>query len=85
MAIENLELPLKNGKRLKINYDKFDDIRDELESFLDSEDYMSSRGFDKKVLFSQEIKSNNTIEGITDDLLVIEKVISDASSIKDVK
>ena len=85
MAIEHLELPLKNGKRLKINYDKFDDIRDELESFLDSEDYMSSRGFAKKVLFSQEIKSNNTIEGITDDLLVIEKVISDASSIKDVK
>lgn len=74
-----MELPLK------INYDKFNDVREELESFLEDEDYMNNRIFAKKVLFSQEIKSNNTIEGITDDLLIIEKVISDASCIKDVK
>lgn len=85
MATEYLELPLKNGKPLKINYDKFNDVREELESFLEDEDYMNNRRFAKKVLFSQEIKSNNTIEGITDDLLIIEKVISDASCIKDVK
>lgn len=85
MATEYLELPLKNGKPLKINYDKFKDVREELESFLEDEDYMNNRRFAKKVLFSQEIKSNNTIEGITDDLLIIEKVISDASCIKDVK
>ncbi len=79
IATEYLELPLK------INYDKFNDVREELESFLEDEDYMNNRIFAKKVLFSQEIKSNNTIEGITDDLLIIEKVISDASCIKDVK
>ena len=76
---------MKNGKPLKINYDKFNEVREELESFLENEDYMNNRRFAKKVLFSQEIKSNNTIEGITDDLLIIEKVISDASCIKDVK
>lgn len=80
-----MELPLKNGKPLKINYDKFNEVREELESFLENEDYMNNRRFAKKVLFSQEIKSNNTIEGITDDLLIIEKVISDASCINDVK
>ena len=85
IAAEYLELSLKNGKPLKINYDKFNDVREELESFLEDEDYMNNRRFAKKVLFSQEIKSNNTIEGITDDLLIIEKVISDASCIKDVK
>ena len=83
MATEYLELPLKNGKPLKINYDKFNDVREELESFLEDEDYMNNRRFAKKVLFSQEIKSNNTIEGITDDLLIIERDISDASYIKD--
>lgn len=80
-----LKLPLKNGKYLKINYDRFWDIREEIESFLIDENYMNNRKFAKRVLFSQEIKSNNTIEGITDDLLVIERVINDASSIKDVK
>lgn len=85
IATEYLELPLKNGKPLKINYDKFNEVREELESFLENEDYMNNRRFAKKVLFSQEIKSNNTIEGITDDLLIIEKVISDASCINDVK
>ena len=35
MATEYLELPLKNGKHLKINYDKFNDVREELESFLE--------------------------------------------------
>ena len=85
MATEYFELPLKNGKPLKINYDKFNEVREELESFLEDEDYMNNRRFAKKVLFSQEIKFNNTIEGITDDLLIIEKVISDASCIKDVK
>lgn len=85
MAFEYLELPLKNGKRLKINYDKFYDIKDELEMFLEDETYMNNRKFAKKVMFSQEIKSNNTVEGITDDLLLIEKVIGNASSIKDEK
>ena len=60
MAFEYLELPLKNGKRLKINYDKFYDIKDELEMFLEDETYMNNRKFAKKVMFSQEIKSNNT-------------------------
>ncbi len=80
-----MKLPLKNGKYLKINYDRFGDISEEIESFLIDENYMNNRKFAKRVLFSQEIKSNNTIEGITDDLLVIEKVINDAFSIKDVK
>lgn len=85
MATWYLDLPIKNGRRMSINYDEFNDIKDELELFLEEEDYMNSRKFAKSVLFLQEIKSNNTIEGITDDLIVIEKAISDASSIKNIK
>ena len=85
MATWYLDLPIKNGRRMSINYDDFNDIKDELELFLEEEDYMNSRKFAKSVLFLQEIKSNNTIEGITDDLIVIEKAISDASSIKNIK
>lgn len=80
-----LKLPSLNGKYLKINYNNFRDIQNELEMFLDEEDYMNDRRFAKKVMFSHEIKSNNMVEGIMDDLFVIEKVIWDASSIRDEK
>lgn len=83
--MDYLKLPFKNGKYLKVDYNNFLEIQDELELFLDEESYMNSRKFAKKVLFSQEIKSNNMVEGITDDLFIIEKVILDTSSIKDEK
>lgn len=83
--MDYLRLPFKNGKYLKVDYNNFLEIQDELELFLDEESYMNSRKFAKKVLFSQEIKSNNMVEGITDDLFIIEKVILDTSSIKDEK
>ena len=82
--MEYLDLPLIEKRNLSINARYFSDIKDELEEFLVDEDEINSRKFVKKIMFNQEIKSNNTIEGINDDLMLIEKVIQDASSIKDV-
>lgn len=82
--MEYLDLPLIGKRNLSINARYFSDIKDELEEFLVDEDEINSRKFVKKIMFNQEIKSNNTIEGINDDLMLIEKVIRDASSIKDV-
>ena len=47
----------------------------ELLDLLEGEDYMQSLSFAKRMMMSQEIKSNNNIEGITDDLSVIDEVI----------
>ena len=85
MPKEYLNLPLFNRCNLIIDKDRFAKIKEELEEFLITEDYMNNRKFAKKVMFSQEVKSNNMVEGITDDLLLIENVIKDASKIKNEK
>ena len=78
-------LPLKtNRNRLfTINYHYLDALRRELNSFVGHNSYMNSRLFSKKLMFTHELKANNNIEGINDDLAVIEKVISDAKEISD--
>ncbi len=47
----------------------------DLLEFLDGLDYMNNLDFAKKVMMSQELKANNIIEGITDDLSLIDEVI----------
>ena len=69
--MEYLDLPLIGKRNLSINARYFSDIKDELEEFLVDEDEINSRKFVKKIMFNQEIKSNNTIEGINDDLMLI--------------
>lgn len=83
MAKEYLDLPLEKKHKLSINYDLFAYIKDEIEEFLSEENFMFTRQFAKKVMFSHEVKSNNMVEGITDDLMLIREVIKDAEQIKD--
>ena len=73
--MEKLELPMGNNNYLMINPGYFEDIRVELEEFLHGEDGLNSRDFVRKILFNQEIKTNNAVEGINNDLLIIENVI----------
>ena len=80
---EYLDLPIIGKHNLSIDSDRFQSIQEELEAFLEEENYLCSYSFAKKVMFSQEIKSNNTIEGINDDVLLIEEVIHDAEKIND--
>lgn len=80
-------LPLKTttGRVLTINRPFLDDIVEELESFLEGEDFMNNKTFSKKVMFTHEIKANNTVEGINDSVSLIEKVIEDAKSVSDIE
>ena len=66
---------MENNNYLMINPDYFEDIKVELEDFLYGEDGLNSRDFVRKILFNQEIKTNNAVEGINNDLLIIENVI----------
>ena len=73
--MEKLELPMENNNYLMINPDYFEDIKVELEDFLYGEDGLNSKDCVRKILFNQEIKTNNAVEGINNDLLIIENVI----------
>lgn len=78
-------LPLKTttGRLFTINREYLQDLVTELEDFLKDEDFMNSRTFSKKVMFTHEIKANNTVEGINDSVSLIEKVIENAKTVSD--
>lgn len=75
MSYINTDLKLIDGKTVRYNYDYLSNIKEDIESFLDTEKYMKSIRFAKKMMMSQEIKANNSIEGIYDDLKLIDEVI----------
>ena len=79
MAKEKLPLKTLTGIPFRINIDILKEIEDELELFLLEEDFMNTRDFSKKVMFNQEIKANNTVEGYNDSVSFIKKVIENAS------
>lgn len=85
MTVRREVLPLKtdSGRLFTINREYLSDLVRELETFLDGEDFMNNRTFSKKVLFTHEIKANNTVEGINDSVSLIEKVIADAHQVSD--
>lgn len=77
-------LPLNNrGRKLYLNNDKLINDINELEDFISGCDYMNSEEFSKNVLFSQEIKNNNTIEGYQDDVGLVYDIINNNLKIKD--
>ena len=78
-------LPLKTdtGRLFTINREYLSDLVRELETFLEGEEFMNNKTFSKKVLFTHEIKANNTVEGINDSVSLIEKVIENAHQVSD--
>ncbi len=70
-----LNLKMENGMFLHFKKDDLQMTEEELFQFLDGQDNMKTLSFAKKMMMSQEIKSNNVIEGIKDDLSIIEEVI----------
>lgn len=72
----NLELETTQGSYIKINREYIKPQEEELLEFLDGLDYMKTLKFARSMMISQEIKSNNVIEGIKDDLSIIDKVIT---------
>lgn len=79
MTKEKLPLKTLTGIPFRINIDILKEIEEELELFLLEEDFMNTRDFSKKVMFNQEIKANNTVEGYNDSVSFIKKVIENAS------
>ena len=72
---------MENGRKFCLNRDYIEPFKEDIIKFLDGEDYMNNIAFAKKMMMSQEIKSNNTIEGINDDLTIIDEVIKCKSSL----
>lgn len=66
-----------------IDLKRLNPIKEELETFLKDEKEMKTLSFSKKVMQSQEVKTNNNIEGYFDNIEEIEEIIKNDSSIKD--
>lgn len=78
MTYVNLEM--NNGKTIHFNNEHLQPSIEELLSFLEDQNYMREYSFAKGMLMGPEIKSNNMIEGIADDIGYITQVINDAGS-----
>ena len=83
--MEKLPLELIGGRKILIDKCVFDAEVEDLNFCLEDKTFLDNIDFSKKVMFSHEIKSNNNIEGITDDIDVIRGVIEKQKEIKDVE
>lgn len=85
LSLRREPLPLKtlSGRIFTINKEYLSDLVRELEEFIQGEEFFNNSTFSKKVMFTHEIKANNTVEGINDSVTLIEKVIKDADAISD--
>ena len=82
---ENLNLKMENGKHLYVNLEYLQKYRGDILRFLDGETYMQSLRFAKSTMLSDEIKTNNEIEGMNDDILEIQKVTHNKNSVSSEK
>lgn len=81
-----LELPTDVGYKFYYRKKAIDEIYQELEEFLEFVKNIDSLDYAKKVLFSHELKANNLVEGYSDDLESIERIIREkCERIKDEK
>lgn len=71
-------LTTENNRSFYIDKSKLQNMKLELEGFLKDESNMNNIDFSKRVMRSQEIKTNNTIEGYIDDVSSIEKTIKES-------
>ena len=71
-----LDLKMQNGRHFCIDYEYLKQYEEEVLTFLDDNGYMQTLNFAKKVLFNEEIKFNNSIEGINDGIEFVDNVIN---------
>lgn len=83
--MEKLPLNLTDGRKILLDRKMFDAEVEDLNFCLENKKFLDNIDFSKKVMFSHEIKSNNNIEGITDDIDSIRDVIEKQQEIKDVE
>jgi Fic family protein len=75
-TMTKFDLETNEGANIRIDSEYLKPYKEELLEFLDGLDYMRTLKFARSMMISQEIKSNNVIEGIKDDLSIIDKVIT---------
>lgn len=79
------ELKTDHGTQLYYRNDCLSESVSQLEYFLSRASFLNSLQFAKRVMFSSEIRSNNSVEGYIDDVEVIERAIRKAETIEDLK
>lgn len=82
-SFKRLNLEFATGQKIRYNEAYLEKFCTELVELLSGEDYMRKISFAKRMMMSQELKSNNTIEGINDDLTRIDEVIKKKSSLSE--
>ena len=82
MQHEFLPLTIEKG-RLYLLRDLIEPKKEELELFLQDIKYMNNKEFANNVLFSQEIKSNNNVEGYNDDVGLVYDILNNNLKIND--
>lgn len=81
--MEKIRLPLDmENKKLFLDKSKISENKNKLELFLRDENSMHTLDFAKKVLLSNEVQSNNSVEGYYDDIEKIKKVVENSNSSK---
>ena len=76
-----LEIKTEEGKNIYYNHDYLYEYKKDLDNFLEDQNNMKNINFAKKMMIGEEIKANNNIEGLQDDLESISNVIGNKTSI----
>ena len=74
---------LDDGRKIILNDSKIAEEFYDLEFCLENMPFLDNLDFSKKVMFSHEIKSNNNIEGIIDDIDSIKSVVESKDVVHD--
>ena len=78
-----LDLKTTDGIKLFIRPERYINVKQELIDFLKGKRHLRTKVFAKTVMFSHELKANNQIEGYSDDVEIIKKVIARTKDIQD--
>ena len=85
MDTVRLDLELEDKRRLQYHDYLIRSEKEELLEFINSNSYLNEESFPKSIMMRQEIKANNLIEGINNDLKDINNVIGKKQSHMDTK
>lgn len=72
---EKLPLPLLTKPELRIRPERYESTAEEVQEFIESTSHLNTKTFAKDVMFSHEIKANNSVEGYYDDVKFVKEVI----------
>ena len=83
---QRISLPLYMDKRsLFIENDALSVKKENIEQFIEDEKNMMSLDFAKKVLPSNEVQSNNMVEGYSDDIEKINFIVKQKNVLQNIK